>query len=88
MPSPCDNCRFLREEQAEQFLMKRSCAQQAPDGVFLSDWGCRFYVPLPKHLPHPFCGGPLSEIRRDINGREYRHCYGCHFDYYLEDDRK
>ena len=27
-----------------------------------------------------FCGGKLSEIIVDINGKEYRHCYGCHFD--------
>lgn len=27
-----------------------------------------------------FCGGKLSDIIVDINGKEYRHCYGCHFD--------
>lgn len=27
-----------------------------------------------------FCGGKMSDIIVDINGKEYRHCYGCHFD--------
>ena len=28
----------------------------------------------------PFCGGKLSEVR-DHEGKKYRHCYGCHFDW-------
>ena len=26
------------------------------------------------------CGGTLSEIR-EHNGRRYRHCYACHFEF-------
>lgn len=26
------------------------------------------------------CGGTLSEIR-EHNGRKYRHCYACHFEF-------
>ena len=29
------------------------------------------------------CGGPLSEIRYH-NGKPYRHCFACHFEFYLE----
>lgn len=28
----------------------------------------------------PLCGGILSEIR-EHNGKKYRHCYACHFEY-------
>ena len=28
----------------------------------------------------PKCGGALSEIR-EHNGKKYRHCYGCHFEF-------
>ena len=28
----------------------------------------------------PFCGGKLSTIRKS-EGREYRHCYSCHFEW-------
>ena len=34
-------------------------------------------------LPCVYCGGPLSSIR-EHNGRKYRHCYACHFEFYLE----
>lgn len=29
----------------------------------------------------PFCGGKLSEIRMDADGREYRYCFGCFHEY-------
>lgn len=29
------------------------------------------------------CGGKLSEIRVH-NGRRYRHCYSCHFEFFEE----
>ena len=28
----------------------------------------------------PLCGGALSEVR-EHNGKKYRHCYACHFEY-------
>lgn len=35
-----------------------------------------FWQPL--HCP--ICGGTLSEIR-EHNGKKYRHCYACHFEF-------
>lgn len=37
---------------------------------------CTYWKPI----PCPLCGGPLSEIR-EHNGKKYRHCYSCHFEY-------
>lgn len=31
-----------------------------------------------------FCGGKLSE-EKEHNGKRYRHCYGCHFDWEVDD---
>ena len=31
-----------------------------------------------KHCP--YCGEAMSEIR-EHNGKQYRHCYGCHFEF-------
>lgn len=31
-------------------------------------------------IPRPLCGGILSDIR-EHNGKKYRHCYACHFEY-------
>lgn len=31
-----------------------------------------------------FCGRHLSEVMYD-NGKPYRHCYGCHFDFFITD---
>lgn len=36
--------------------------------------------PTWKPLPCPNCGGPLSTIR-EYNGKKYRHCYACHFEF-------
>ncbi len=33
-----------------------------------------------KPIPCPSCGGILSEIR-EHNGKKYRHCYACHFEF-------
>ena len=30
------------------------------------------------------CGGTLSEIR-EHNGKRYRHCYSCHFEFFEEE---
>lgn len=37
---------------------------------------CNIWEPI----PCPLCGGILSEIR-EHNGKKYRHCYACHFEY-------
>ena len=34
----------------------------------------------------PFCGGHLSEVRIDDNGKEYRYCFGCFHEYEVNDD--
>ena len=34
-------------------------------------------------IPCKNCGGALSEIR-EHNGRRYRHCYACHFEFFEE----
>jgi len=31
-------------------------------------------------IPCKRCGGALSEIR-EHNGKRYRHCYSCHFEF-------
>ena len=31
-------------------------------------------------IPCPYCGEAMSEIR-EHNGKQYRHCYGCHFEF-------
>lgn len=36
-------------------------------------------------FPCPFCGGALSEIRLH-DGKKYRHCYSCHFDFYFTEE--
>ena len=42
--------------------------------------------PLWRPLPCPKCGGTLSEIRVQ-GGKRLRHCYSCHFEFYLEGER-
>lgn len=36
-----------------------------------------------KPIPCPSCGGILSEVR-EHNGKRYRHCYSCHFEFEVE----
>lgn len=31
-----------------------------------------------------FCGGTLSDVRTDKDNKKYRHCYSCHFEFYIE----
>lgn len=31
-------------------------------------------------IPCPHCGGTLSTTR-EYNGKKYRHCYACHFEF-------
>ena len=33
-----------------------------------------------KPIPCPSCGGVLSDVR-EHNGKKYRHCYACHFEF-------
>ena len=37
-------------------------------------------------IPCPFCGGTLSEIREQ-GGKRLRHCYACHFEFFLEGEK-
>ncbi len=37
---------------------------------------CDYWKPIPCKR----CGGALSEIR-EHNGKKYRHCYSCHFEF-------
>ena len=37
-----------------------------------------------KKIPCQRCGGALSEIR-EHNGKRYRHCYSCHFEFFEEE---
>lgn len=60
----------------------------------ITDWkscdncksGCKgFAKPCPWWKPiRCRCGGTLSEIR-EHNGKRYRHCYSCHFDFFEEE---
>ena len=34
----------------------------------------------------PFCGGKLSEVRVDSDGKEYRYCYSCFHEYEVNDN--
>lgn len=38
-----------------------------------------------RKIPCPACGGALSEIRTH-NGKKYRHCYSCHFEFSIRED--
>lgn len=42
-----------------------------PEIFYCFDW---------RKIPCKRCGGALSEIR-EHNGRKYRHCYACHFEF-------
>ena len=37
-----------------------------------------------KPIPCPYCAGFLSEVR-EHKGRKYRHCYSCHFEFFLNE---
>ena len=43
MSSPCESCKHFYEEQIEQTLYQAECEEDAPDGVFMSEWGCWRY---------------------------------------------
>ena len=34
----------------------------------------------------PFCGGHMSEVRMDADGREYRYCFGCFHEYEVNEN--
>ena len=42
---------------------------------------CHAWTPMPCKL----CGGILSPVRYH-NGRTYRHCYACHFEFYDDEE--
>lgn len=41
--SPCNDCKHHYGELIEQFLWLDECEEDAPDGVFGSEWGCFRY---------------------------------------------
>ena len=43
---------------------------------FKTDENCNDWKPI----PCPSCGGVLSEVR-EHNGKKYRHCYACHYEF-------
>lgn len=38
-------------------------------------------------IPCTFCGGALSE-KRYHNGKVYRHCYACHAEFYIGEEKQ
>lgn len=61
----CDNCYDLSECLTGKYYLK--------DAI---KYACRQWQPI--HCPH--CGGTLSTTRKH-NGKKYRHCYSCHFEF-------
>ena len=61
----CENC----EDQKCYVIMRRAGYDTTIPCD--SDW---------QRIPCPKCGGALSETR-EHNGRRYRHCYSCHFEF-------
>lgn len=58
----------------------KSCGNCACDQCFAEMNGhCWDWSPI----PCPNCGGILSDAR-EYNGRKYRHCYACHFEFVEE----
>lgn len=50
----------------------------------LTFWECARIYQGWHPIPCPSCGGVLSEIR-EHEGKRYRHCYACHFEFEEED---
>lgn len=61
----CDNC---GDRKCSEQLAKTGHDMTIP---CIHDW---------KPMPCPSCGGILSEAR-EHNGKRYRHCYACHFEF-------
>ena len=53
MTSPCEDCRHCYAEQIEQYLYSVECEEDAPDGVFMSEWGCWRYEERPPEPDGP-----------------------------------
>ena len=65
----CDNCRYYAREQ--MYCLRFGCHTE--DGAWCNNWEavkCRF-------------GGALSTTR-EHNGKKYRHCFACHFEFFEE----
>ena len=66
----CDNCFFHDRETL--YCLRFGC--HAEHDAYCSNWEavkCR-------------CGGALSAPRYH-NGREYRHCYACHAEFFIDE---
>lgn len=51
---------------------------KCPYWVFCEDK--RSYMIAWEPIPCLLCGGILSEVR-EHNGKKYRHCFSCHFEF-------
>ncbi len=84
METPCTSCVHYVETQIAQFSFEATCRQDAPTNVLLSKWGCWMYERKKRKTPVCRCGGQMSDVLFH-NGRPYRHCYSCNFDFFEED---
>lgn len=68
----CDNCSGNPRCYTEHDVYYYPVNVTAPSRIIrCTDW---------KPIPCPRCGGALSETR-EHNGKKYRHCYACHFEF-------
>ena len=71
----CEDCLLLPNcIDARDFARYRRVFGKNPCEIYKQ----RKWTPIPCR-----CGGRLSEIRLH-DGKAYRHCYSCHFDFYFE----
>ena len=60
MTSPCEDCRHIFSEEITDGLYGDDCMEGAPEGVFMSEWGCWRYESRP---PEP--DGPEYDKYKD-----------------------
>ena len=78
-----NNLKWLRKLRAEDLALWLCMRMSDSHEVTYKEWvkwlnnDCTFWGG--SRCPH--CGGPLSEIR-EHNGKQLRHCFSCHFEYY------
>lgn len=53
MTSPCEDCRHIFTEEITDYLYGEDCQEGAPEGVFMSEWGCWRYEERPPELDGP-----------------------------------
>ena len=60
-----------------------NCIEKARHNCKGYNGGCIDWKPIPCKN----CGGALSE-KRYHNGKAYRHCYACHAEFYIEEEKQ